>query len=76
MSNYLSEEIRRFRQRARDCAQQAAAQTDPKLKQDFLNLEESWLFMARSYAYHEGQSGLSDETMRIDPISAANPHNA
>ena len=51
--NYLSEEIRKCRLKAEDCARKAAAQTDLKLKKHLLNLEEHWLFLARTYAYHE-----------------------
>jgi hypothetical protein len=76
MSNYLSGEIRKCLRKAEDCALQAAIQIDPKLKRDFLALEESWLFLARSYEYHERQSNLSDEAKRSNAISAANPHNA
>jgi hypothetical protein len=66
MLNYLSEEIRECRIKAKDCARKAAAQTDPKLKKDLLNLEEHWLSVARSYAYHEQKSDLLDEAKRID----------
>jgi hypothetical protein len=69
MPNYLSDEIRKCRRKAEDCAHQAAAQNDPKLKQDYLKLEESWLFLARSYAYHERQSDLAEKANRIDAIS-------
>jgi hypothetical protein len=62
MLNYLSEEIRKCRAKAEDCARKAAAETDPKLKRDLLNLEKHWLSVARSYAYHERQSDHSDET--------------
>jgi hypothetical protein len=61
MPNYLSEEIRKCRLKARDCAHKAAAQTDPKFKKHLLNLEEHWLSVARSYAYHERQLDLSEE---------------
>jgi hypothetical protein len=76
MSNYLGEEIRKCRRKAEDCARQAALQTDPKLKQDFLNLEETWLFLARGYEYHERQLDLPDRAKRIDAKSAADPLNA
>jgi hypothetical protein len=46
---YLAEKIRKCVVKAKDCAQKAATQTDPKLKQDFLKLEEHWLSVARSY---------------------------
>jgi hypothetical protein len=37
--NNLSAEIRECLQHAEDCARKAAAQTDPKLKEDFLEME-------------------------------------
>jgi hypothetical protein len=49
MLAYLTEEIRKCHEKAKDCAGKAATQTDPKLKQDFLSLEEHWLLVARSY---------------------------
>jgi hypothetical protein len=49
MLNYLTEEIQECLKNARDCARKAAAQTDPKLEQDFLKLEKHWLSVARSY---------------------------
>jgi hypothetical protein len=76
MSNYLNGEIRKCLRKAEDCALQAAIQIDPKLKQHFLALKENWLFLARSFEYHERQSNLSDGAKRINGTSAANPHNA
>jgi hypothetical protein len=70
MLNYLSEEIRKCRRKAEDCAQKAAAQTDPKLKQDLLNIGEHWLVLARSYAFHDRQADLSEQTKRIDNIGS------
>jgi hypothetical protein len=72
MPNYLSDEIRKCRLKAEDCAHQTAAQNDPKIKQDYLKLEESWLLLARSYAYHERQSDLAEKAKAIDAISATN----
>jgi hypothetical protein len=46
--NNLSEQIRECLEHAEDCACQAAAQTDPKLKQDFLDMERRWLALAQS----------------------------
>lgn len=76
MPNYLSDEIRKCRRKAEDCAHQAAAQNDPRLKQDFLKLEESWLLIARSYAYHERQSDHAEKAKGIDAISATNVSGA
>src|SRR5262249_20797961 len=61
MQNNLSEQIRNCFRHAEDCARKAAEQTDPNLKQDFLELEESWLFLARSFEYNERLSDFSDE---------------
>jgi hypothetical protein len=51
--NNVSEEIRECLQHAEDCARKAAAQSCPKLKQDFFELEQRWLFLARSYEFTE-----------------------
>ena len=64
MLNNLSEQIRERLQHAEDCAQQAAAQSDPQLKQDFLDTERRWLFLARSYEFTDRLTDLSDETKR------------
>jgi hypothetical protein len=49
MLNNLSEQIRVCYRKAEDFARKAAAQTDPELKWDYLNLERRWLILARSY---------------------------
>jgi len=64
MLNNLSAEIRECHRHAESCAQQAAAQTDPKLKSDFLDLELHWLFLARSYEFTHRLTDFSDETKR------------
>jgi hypothetical protein len=51
MLNNLSEQIRKCLEYAEDCAHKAAAQTDQKLKQDFLDLERRWLVLAQSYEF-------------------------
>jgi hypothetical protein len=38
---------------AGDCARQAASQSDPKLRRDFLDVEASWLKLARNYELTE-----------------------
>jgi len=53
MLESVSEQVRECYEHAEDCARKAAAQTDLKLKKHLLNLEEHWLFLARTYAYHE-----------------------
>ena len=64
MLNNLSEQIRECLQHAGDCAQRAAVQTDPQLKQDFLDTERRWLFLTRSYEFTDRLTDLSDETKR------------
>jgi hypothetical protein len=65
LNNYnLSEQIRECLRHAEDCAQKAAAQSDPQLKQDFLDMERRWLFLARSHGFTERLTKLSNETKR------------
>ena len=47
MPNNLSEQIREWDEQAVQCARQADAQTDPKVKQQFLKLKRLWLLLAR-----------------------------
>ena len=60
MLNNVSEQIRDCYLHAQDCARKAAEQTNPNLKQDFLELEESWLFLARSFKFNERLGDSSD----------------
>ena len=64
MLNNLSEQIRECLRHAEDCARKAAAQSCPKLKEDFLQLERRWLFLARSYEFTETLTDFSAETKR------------
>jgi hypothetical protein len=64
MLNNLSVEIRECYRHAHDCARQAAFQTDPQLKQDFLDAEGRWLFLARSYEFTEQLGDFSGEAKR------------
>jgi hypothetical protein len=47
----LREDIRECDQLAADCARRAKAEPDPQLRQDFLDMERRWLFLARSYEF-------------------------
>jgi len=64
MLNNLSGQIRDCYRHAQDCARKAAEQTDPNLKEDFLELEESWLFLARSFKFKERLGDSSDVDRR------------
>jgi hypothetical protein len=64
MLSNLSVQIRECLEHAEDCARKAAAQTDPRLKQDYLDMERRWLFLARSYQFTDRLGDFSDETGR------------
>jgi hypothetical protein len=59
-----SEEICECYRHAEDCARKAAAQSCQKLRQDFLDLEQRWLSLARSYEFTEGLTDFSAEAER------------
>jgi hypothetical protein len=50
-AGHLSDDIRECYQLASDCARRAKAEADPQLRQDFLDMERRWLFLARSYEF-------------------------
>jgi hypothetical protein len=69
MLNNLSEQVRQCHLHAEHCAHQASIQTDPKMKDDFLEMEQRWLTLARSYEFTERLADFSDETKRqIDKL--------
>jgi len=53
MLENLSEQIRNCYEHAEFCARKAAEQSDPLLKRDYLELEQRWLTLARSYDLSE-----------------------
>jgi hypothetical protein len=70
MLNNLSEQIRECLRHAEDCARQAAAQTCPNLREDFLDMERRWLLLARSYEFTERLTDFSAEAKQRQ----ATPH--
>ena len=58
MLNNLNQETREWYLQAVHCAQQADAQTDPKIRQQFLELERLWLTLALSFEFTESQTDL------------------
>ena len=62
MSNNLIAETREWYQQAEHCARQADAQTDPKVKHQFLELERLWLLLARTQ--NPTDSSARDQTAR------------
>ena len=64
MLESLSEQIRECYEHAEECARKAAAQSDPALKQDFLDMERRWLALARSYELSQRLGDFSAEASR------------
>jgi hypothetical protein len=62
MLNNLNEASREWYEQAERCALQADIQTDPKVKQQFLELKRLWLILAHSYELTESQTRFSNET--------------
>jgi hypothetical protein len=60
----LSEEVRQCYGHAEECACQARAVRDEKLRADYLRLEQGWLKLARSYALHERLTLFTNEAAR------------
>jgi hypothetical protein len=61
MLESLSEQIRECYEHAEECARKAAAQSDPGLKQDFLDMEQRWLSLARSFEFSRRLGDFSAE---------------
>src|SRR5258708_1331393 len=49
----LSEKVRACHERAAEARQKAEATANPASKGDFLDMEERWLALSRSYAFSE-----------------------
>ena len=55
----LGEQAHECRLYADHCAAKAELQTDPKLRQVYLNMQQRWLSLARSYEFSEQLEFLS-----------------
>jgi hypothetical protein len=64
MLHNLSEQIRECHMHAEHCARQARVQIDPELKDAYLEMEQRWLMLARSYEFTQRLADFSDETKR------------
>ena len=76
MLNNLSEQIRECLQHAEDCARQAAAQADQKLKQDFLDSERRWLVLAQSYEFTQRLDDSGEAKRKVDNLHSDSPPRA
>ena len=61
----LGEQAHECRLYADQCAAKAELQTDPKLRQVYLHMQQRWLSLARSYEFSE----------RLEFLSAAEERN-
>jgi hypothetical protein len=59
MLNNLTQQIRDCLQHAEACAQRAKIECDQSIARDFLDIEQRWLSLARSYAFSESLEGFS-----------------
>jgi len=64
MLEKLDEQIQECHAHAEDCARKAAAQSDPRLKQDFLDMERRWLSLAKSYELSQRLNNFSNDAQR------------
>ena len=53
MIRNLNDEIEECRRYAEDCRRRAQAATDPVLRAELTDIEERWLYLARSYEFTE-----------------------
>ncbi len=61
MLNKLSDDIAECYRHADECARKAMSECDARLRQDLLDMERRWLFLARSYEFTERLNSLSNE---------------
>jgi hypothetical protein len=52
-SNNFNEQIREYCQQAMDCAREADARNDPKVKRQFLELTRLWLCLAQRCEFNK-----------------------
>ena len=55
----MSIQVRECRQYARQCAQIAQNQSDPQLRENYLEMQSRWLCLASSYEFSERLEFLS-----------------
>ena len=67
--NNFNEQVREFYQRAVDCARQADAQNDPKVKQQFLELKRLWLLLAQRCEFNKAQQSHPPTASRRPGLS-------
>ena len=71
LRNALSKNIRDCYGHAEHCRRRAKEQSDPLLRQDFLDCERRWLLLARGYELAERMEALSKGVPPAKPVKAA-----
>jgi two-component sensor histidine kinase/PAS domain-containing protein len=69
----LSEQVRDCHRRAADAKAQAGAIADPALKRSYLDLEDRWLFLARSHAFTESLQDFADQQPHLNERVPVDP---
>jgi hypothetical protein len=64
----LNQDARECRLRAEHCEDKAGLQSDPQLRQDFLEMQQRWLSLARSYEFLERLELLSAVEAKIKDV--------
>lgn len=60
----ISVQVRECRQYAEHCARSAQNQSDPQVRQSYLEMQTRWLSLARSYEFSEHLEFLSSVEMK------------
>ena len=71
LRNILGETIRDCYGHAEHCRRRATEQSDPLLRQDFLDCERRWLLLARGYELAERMEALSKGLPPVRRVKAA-----
>ena len=66
--NDFNQKIREYYQQAVDCARQADAQNDPKVKQQFWELTRLWLLLARRCGVQSSLTKLPARRLPTRPL--------
>jgi hypothetical protein len=64
----FNKEARECRLHAENCEDKARLQSDPQLRQDFLEMQQRWLSLARSYEFLERLELLSAVEAKIKDV--------
>ena len=71
LRNVLSDNIRDCYRHAESCRRRAEEQSDPLLRQDFLDCERRWLLLVRGYELAERMEALSKGLPQSKPPKVA-----